>query len=220
MAAPNNPFLQIVPRRGEIIINQKDFLERAAKETKGALKGGVVIIFSGDYGIGKTLVSNKLKQEIKDAANFIAMDFTNMIADEIRELPLEGKKEIVVIIDRFDLIKGMSQADSSKVLDLILERIGKGITFVLLSTPEIVKYIFGLKNQLKASSVVLDVPPLDYEDAKKLIISRLDEVGEKKGSLEPFTEQEVEEFWKKSKGNPRMLLLLCSSIYDRKMMGP
>ncbi len=69
----------------------------------------------------------------------------------------------------------------------------------------------GLKKYFK----VLEVPPLSFDEAKKLAIQRLDEVrSQGKGSLAPFTEDELRKVYNNSKGNPRLILMLLASLYE------
>ena len=58
---------------------------------------------------------------------------------------------------------------------------------------------------------------LSKEDIRQIIINRLNTVRNTESeSLEPFTQVEYEKIYKKSRGNPRIALLICSALYDQK----
>jgi hypothetical protein len=220
MVAPDNPFLRIVPDKNEKIIDREKVSKELVEKTLKALKGGTLILLSADYGMGKSIITNHFIKSLKKDIKIIEMGFSNFIADDIRNLPSETKNEILVIIDRFDLIDGMRNDDKNKVVNLILERGNKGLTFIVLCTPDVLNKIFGINPEFKKKGDIISIPSMTYEEAKELVISRLNETRRQKSqSLDPFTETEIKEIWKKSKGNPRMILLLCATLYDRKMVG-
>ncbi|HLE06801.1 MAG TPA: hypothetical protein VI790_05575, partial [Candidatus Nanoarchaeia archaeon] len=65
----------------------------------------------------------------------------------------------------------------------------------------------------------IKIPLLPFDDAKKLVLMRLNSVRKEPISdLSPFTEKELRMIWKKSSGNPRLLLLLLMPLYDQRMM--
>lgn len=219
MVAPDNPFLIIVPDEYGKLIDREEVIIDLEKKTMNALDGGTLILFSAGYGMGKSIIKEKLKKKLKRKVKVIEFNFTNFIADDIRNLPFEKKKDILVIIERFDLIEGMSKNNKNKILNLIIERNNKGLTFLLLCTPDVVKKLFDLNDNFEKRSEIVTVSEMTFEEARQMVVSRLNTMRKaKSGSIEPFTEFEMTEIWKKSKGNPRMILLLCASLYDRKMV--
>ena len=58
MAAPDNPFLRIVPEKNEKLIDKEKVSAELENKTMKALKGGNLILLSGDYGIGKSIITN------------------------------------------------------------------------------------------------------------------------------------------------------------------
>ena len=57
-----------------------------------------------------------------------------------------------------------------------------------------------------------------FHEVKELVLSRLNEVRTTKtNDLSPFNERELTDIWKKSRGNPRMILLILANFYDIKM---
>ena len=57
-----NPFLFIVPRKDEKIIDMKEFRKRLGEELESAIKGGIVVSLVGDYGSGKSLLMREIKK--------------------------------------------------------------------------------------------------------------------------------------------------------------
>lgn len=212
-----NPFLYIVPREEEKLVN-KEFLEDLKKKVDKVFKGGCIIILNGEYGSGKTLLADKVKEYIlkNEKIELKYFFFVPQIAAQIKNLK-EKEKEIFVIIDGFDLIMGVDDEVKKEILSEIYNKIESGISFLITCNEKTKNEIFEIFPKLKEKSEVLKIPPLSYEETKKLIIERLNEVRkEKSNSLEPFSEAEVRRIWERSRGNPRMVLLLCSSLFDAK----
>ena len=89
------------------------------------------------------------------------------------------------------------------------------ITLILTTSDDLLKKMAKMDAHLKKYFKVLNVPPVSLDEAKKLIISRLDEVKKTgKGTIKPFTENEVEKIHKNAKGNPRIILMLLASLYE------
>ncbi len=214
----HNPFTYITPRENEEIIDRINVYNRLEKKILDTLIQGTIIFLEGDYGSGKSLLVQKLKKNLGNKIKIITLDFTGMILNDLRKLPLEKKREILVVIDRFDLSEGLSKENFEKLLDLILELKNRGLSFLLLLNNKTTKAIKKAKSRLKKEYSIIRIPALDYKFSKELIISRLNEIRKSKNeSLEPFTEKEIKEVWRNSKGNPRMLLLLCENLFERKM---
>jgi hypothetical protein len=78
----------------------------------------------------------------------------------------------------------------------------------------------GVEKELKAQSKQFKKYQLDgmsKGDLKQIIINRLNlSRTTKSDSLEPFTESEYDKIYKKSKGDPRIALLICSALFDQK----
>ena len=147
----------------------------------------------------------------------IEFNIAQDVLDKLYELREKGKEKIV-IMDQFDLITGTQEDYVRNVLDVIKDKTIKGLTFVISLTPSTMKYITKLDKSFSNMTSTLEIPPLSYENAKKLVIERLNEVRKTKSdSLDPFTEEEFKHIYEKSKGNPRLILLLCSSLYDKKV---
>ena len=108
MVAPENPFLTIVPEDYGDIINREEVIKELEQKTMEALDGGTLILFSAGYGMGKSVLTDIFKKKVKKKVKIVEIDFTNFIADDIRNLPFEKRKDILVIVERFDLVDGIT----------------------------------------------------------------------------------------------------------------
>jgi type II secretory pathway predicted ATPase ExeA len=207
-----NPFMAIIPREDEKVVgvNKQKIKELLAK----AKNKWTIFIVSGDYGSGKSLILAEIEKALKGFRIEHMIYSKEMIAG-VRGL--KGKKKLAVTIDKFDLAETSKDESFRGVLDLIAEAAESGIIFLISTTPKILSRAFSLSQKFKNVAIVYDVPPLNYEEARELVVARLNEARTKKSeSLEPLTEAELREIWRKSNGNPRMILLLCAQFYDLK----
>ena len=197
---PENPFLYIVPREEEKLIEFEGInVENAAREVE---KGGIILIV-GEHGSGKS----QLIRELVKITNGKLLGFTSNIVDEIRDT-----NEKVIYIEDFDLINGFPTEKQKRIVSLISDKSNMGTTFVIECTPEIAKRL-KFENER-----IIQIPKLTLDAARKLVIEKLNSIREEKSNdISPFTEKEIEETWKKSNGNPRMLLMLLSTLYDLKV---
>ncbi len=219
MVAPENPFLSIVPRRNEKIIDMVSIVKELRELVTETLKGDVLIVLKGGYGSGKTLISEHLAKFLKKKnVEVRRLTCTQEIIDDIRAIPDERKKDIFVVVDGLDVCMGMDEVMTNKLLDLLMERSSKGLTFLLECTPDVLERFYSLNRRFEKFSRVVNIMPIGYDEARELVVSRLNEIRKRKSeSVEPFTEDELKKYWKTSRGNPRMILMLCQSMYDRKV---
>jgi len=206
-----NPFLYIVPREDEELINMSVFFQNLEKSIKESLHGGIVISIVGGHGSGKTLILEKMKEKFKKT-KIIQFDVGEELIDRVYNLR-EVNKEVIVILDNIDLLSGREDYLSS-LLETLVSKSISGITFVLTCTPNTCKKIERLNKAFANMTIKLEIPSLSFEDAKKMVISRLNEVREKKDTLDPISEENFRHIYDKSYGNPRMILLLLSTLYD------
>ncbi|MCW1309645.1 MAG: P-loop NTPase fold protein, partial [Candidatus Nanoarchaeia archaeon] len=190
MPTVQNPFLYIVPRAEEDIINFRQFIENLDSTIKCMQTGGIIFI-SGPYGSGKTLILNHLKKKFsKENIEVISMDFNLNTMFKIKSLPL-GKK-MIVMIDRFDLADTLNNETLKKLLDSINEISSHNVIFIIAIIPELLTRIFALDEKIKNRAKILDVPLLNEKEIRELIVSRLNEIRkEKSDSIEPFTEEDI-----------------------------
>ena len=195
-----NPFLYIVPKEEEKLIEFEGInVENIAKEVE---RGGIILIV-GEHGSGK---SQLIRELIKRTQGKL-LDFTSNILNEIKDT-----NENIVYIEDFDLINGFDVEKQKRIISLISDKSEMGTTFVIECTPKIAEKL-KFKNERE-----IKIPKLTLNTARELVIEKLNSVREEKSKdISPFTEKDIEEAWKKSGGNPRMLLMLLSMIYDLKV---
>jgi len=213
-----NPFLSIIPRKDEKLIGIKEDVDEIIKKLSDFEKGKILFI-SGEYGSGKSLVVRELEKRLEGKFEKFKFLTNTELIHNLRNIPTEKsiEKEILVFIDRMDLLDVMKETDIKKILELISELSRMGVSFVISVTPKVLDMIFK-NSDLKEKSIVYEMKPFTLEQTKEFILNRLNEARiEKSNDLSPFSEKEVEMIWKKSKGNPRMILLLCATLYDAKM---
>ncbi len=194
-----NPFLRIVPSEEEMVELEGLNVEEIANAIKE--KGNIVLIV-GEHGTGKSHLIRELSKRV--GGEIIPFDLN--LLDKIRKI-----KRGPIYIEDFDLVNGLSKETQKKIVSLIKDKSKLGITFVIEITPKILK-------QIKIKGIVFEMPKFTLEAAKKLVIKRLNEVRIRKSDdFSPFTEEEIVKAWKKSGHNPRMFLMLLSTLYDIKV---
>jgi archaellum biogenesis ATPase FlaH len=213
-----NPFLYIVPRNGEQIVNMTEFLDRMKKTVTSTLRGGTVVVLLGEYGSGKSLLISELKKHLSSKKIAIKeMDIGPDIIERVYSLK-EDKRDMVVVVDQVDLFVGMDKEYLKNFLNTIRVKAISGITFFMTMNKKTFEEFSKIDKLFKNMTRTMEIPNLSYEHMKKLVVSRLNEIREKKSdSIEPFEEEELQSIWEKSSGNPRLILLLCSTLYDKKM---
>ena len=215
MAKTGNPFLDIVHTGDEKVIMDQKALKKIKSLSKELVKNRPVIFIVGEFGSGKTLVEKEIEKGIPKKFEKKKLIFSVDLANELKAIPAKRKKELIVFIDKFELSNVLSDEKLKKLLNLIHKTSLAGVGYIITCTPSTIARVFSLSDKLKSYSKVFNVPPLTLEQTKKLIIERLNKVRRKKSnSLEPFTMKHVKNIWQASKGNPRMILLLCASLYE------
>ncbi len=216
----DNPFLFITPReKSDELIGRFDFYEKIKKTVLESLDEHAIITINGDFGMGKSLFVEKVLAELsnKKMLKLITLDFSLNTLNDLRNIPSEkaAGKQIIVIIDRFELLLSLSNNLQEKIVQLMNDLCKAKITLIITSSDDLLKKMAKMDAGLKKYFKVLEVPPISFDEAKKLAIQRLDEARSKgKGSLAPFTEDEVRKVYNNSKGNPRLILMLLASLYE------
>lgn len=207
-----NPFMSIIPREEEKAVGvNKQQIKELLNKNKGKW---TVFIVSGEYGSGKSLVISEIEKQIK-GAKIEKIIYSREMGSGIRAL--REKKKIVVEIDKFELSETTKDETLRVLLDTVANVSEGGVTFIISVTPKTLSRLFSLSQKFKNTSIVYNMPPLSYEEAREMVVSRLNEVRNKdSASIEPFTDAELKEIWRKSNGNPRLILLLCATMFDLK----
>jgi hypothetical protein len=215
-----NPFLFITPRdKSDELIGRFDFFEKIKKTVLESLDDSSIVTINGDFGMGKSLFVKKAMEELSAKKNLklFYLDFNLNTLNDLRNMPSEKKlgKQIIVLIDRFELLLSLSNTLQEKIIKLMTDLCEAKVTLIITSSDDLLKKMAKLDAKLKKYFKVLNVPPISLAEANKLVISRLDEVKKNgKGSITPFTEDEIEKIHKNAKGNPRIILMLLASLYE------
>jgi len=209
--AGKNPFFSIEPRKEHIfgidLKKLKDYAKRLAK-------GGTLVIISGEHGAGKSAVSMKLESELPKSIKKIKLLCSLNLKKELKSL--KAKKKTVVFIEKFFICLSLKENDIRTIVNDVADMIHSGLSFVITAPPPLAASIPYMSNRLN-NVLVFDIPPLSLGDTKKMVSLRLNEVRRKKSDkIEPFTENEILQVWRNANGNPKMILLLCASLYDAK----
>ena len=177
--------------------------------------GGIVVI-KGAPGTGKSTLLGTIEKELKKSSNveIIKEEFTPAVYNKIRNININTSKRLVVVLDDFNNIEMLDNFNQQRVIDL-LYNLGQKAAIILVENR-----IEGVEKELEKQNKKFkryELDGLSREDIKQIIINRLNTVRSTKSeSLEPFTQVEYEKIYKKSRGNPRIALLICSALYDQK----
>lgn len=217
-----NPFLFITPRGEESIIGREGFYKKLKSKILKSLDNKKIISVNGDFGMGKTFFVKKIIKELNERKNLKVYnyDFNFNTINHLRRLPSENDvgKEIIVLIDRFELILFLASKWRHKVLELMRDLCKAEITVIITTTDDLLNKIQNIEPSIKNFFEVVNVPAMNFKEAKELILSRLNKVRKKSSdSLKPLTKDEVREVYETSEGNPRMMLMLCAALYDKKV---
>ena len=213
----NNPFFDIVHDGDETILISKEETKKIKDLTKKLIKDKEILIVVGRAGSGKTLVELEITKNIPKNYKKMEFVFGVDIINELRCVTTEKilKKNLIVFVDRMELAEAFDEKKLKKVIDLIIETSKAGVCYVISCDPETLARMYCISDKLSKMSTVHNVPGLTFEQAKKLVVSRLNmDRAKKSNSLTPFTESQIKNIWQTSKGNPRMILLLCANLYS------
>lgn len=216
-----NPFLYITPRNKDLLIGRIEFLKKVEKTVLSSLDKPVIVAVNGEFGIGKTLFIEKAikKLEKKKSIKLYDFDFNLNTLNDLRNIPTEKKlkKQIVIVVDRFELILSLTPEIQKKILKIMGELSKAKVTIIIATSSSLIKKVINLDSSIKRYFKILNVPALNFDETKELILSRLNESRPKKSNkLEPFTNKEVKMIHKQAKGNPRLVLLLCATLFEEK----
>jgi type II secretory pathway predicted ATPase ExeA len=183
-------------------------------------KGKKLLLVSGDYGSGKSLITEKIEKNLASNIKIEKWMFSVDIANQLRELPMDEAlhHKVAVFIDKFELSDVIDDKTLMNILRLMVDITKMGVSFVIDINPKTVMRLYELDDAFKNLSELYTVKPLIFQEVKELVSSRLNEIRTTHShDLSPFSEKELMDIWKKSRGNPRMILLILANFYDIKM---
>ncbi len=212
----DNPFVSITVSDKDIIVDRETEKIELLILINETMEHGGVIVIKGTPGIGKSTLLNAVEKELKksDVLNIIKDEFTPAVYNKIKGINPDETRKTLLILDDFNNIEMLDKLSQQRVIDL-LYRLSQRIAVLLVENRE-----DGIEKELKTQNKqfnIYEVKGLQKQDLKRIIINRLNSVRNKKtDSLEPFTEDEYNKIYKKSRGNSRIALLICSALYDQK----
>jgi hypothetical protein len=209
-----NPFELVVPRTDELMVDEKE-LKEASEKIKEKIDNKKLIVIEGDYGSGKSLYLKRLYERLKTKKQLFSFNEAIVVALETK-VPVKKK---TLFIKSFDLMQGLSDDRLFRLTNAMLELLKKDMMILITCRSDTLKKLYKINPLLRSRTNRIRIPKMTYEDARKLVINRLNEARkEKQDSLSPFSDKELKKVWRKSKGNPRLLLLLLRPLYEQRMM--
>jgi len=209
----DNPFIHIVPRESEELIDRLALLSALINSTREILESGGILVLQGEPGSGKTLLISKVKKEFGKKTRIKELILTKGLINELRGV----EKNELVIIDKFELCEGFKKEELRGLLEKIVSLSNEGVSFLIKITPNALTKCEKASGDFKERIKVYSMPRLSLEQGVELVKARLNEVRRKRmDSLHPFTKAELRKLWERADGNPRMLLMLCAMLYDQK----
>ncbi len=212
----DNPFITIVASDKDKIegrINEKVELQLHLNEIIN--RNGIVLL-KGDPGIGKSTLVNWVLADLRKRKNLeiVKEEFTPSVYNKLRNISIIPNKQILVILDDFNNLELLDARSQDKVLNLVID-LSKKLGLLLVENRKT-----GVENALKAHGAVMEkfeLKGLNKTDLRAVITDRLNLIRKvPTEDLEPFTEEEFAEIYKKTGGNVRVTLLICARLYDQR----
>ncbi len=214
--AGSNPFISITYSNDDVVVDRVNERIEVLILINEAIGYGGIVVIKGAPGTGKSTLLGTIEKELKKSSNveIIKEEFTPAVYNKIRNININTPKRLVVVLDDFNNIEMLDNFNQQRVIDL-LYNLGQKAAIILVENR-----IEGVEKELEKQNKKFkryELDGLSREDIKQIIINRLNTVRSTKSeSLEPFTQVEYEKIYKKSRGNPRIALLICSALYDQK----
>ncbi len=217
-----NPFFceDIILRdKGEKLIMSQKEKDKIKELTEKVLDKDEhnILILVGRAGAGKKPVEIEISKNLPEKYEKREFIFGIDIINELRCITTDKyiKENLFIFLDNMELSEAFGEEKLKKVIELIIETSRAGVCYVLSCDPETLARMYSFSGELSRKSFVYNVPGLSFEIAKELVVSRLNRFrDEESDSLEPFTEAQIKNIWQTSKGNPRMILMLCGNLYS------
>ncbi|MCL4398591.1 MAG: ATP-binding protein [Candidatus Parvarchaeota archaeon] len=212
----NNPFISITYSENDTVVDRVNERIELLLLINESMDHGGVVVLKGAPGMGKSTLLNAVEKELKKSKSIdmLREEFTPAVYNKIRNLNLNQAKKLLIELDDFNNIEMLDKLSQQRVIDLLYNLSQKAAVLIIENREE------GVEKELKMQSKQFkkyQLEGLSKEDLKQIIINRLNSIRTTKSdSLEPFTEVEYEKIYRKSRGNPRIALLICSALYDQK----
>ena len=212
----DNPFISITYAKSDTIVNRVNEKIELLILLNEAMDHGGVVVIKGAPGMGKSTIINAIGNEIKKSKKIeiIYEEFTPAVYNKIRSIDITPSKKILLVLDDFNNIEMLDKLSQQRVIDL-LYNLSQNLAMMLVENRD-----EGIEKDFERQEKNFrryEIKELSKGDMKQIIINRLNTTRKSKSdSLDPFTPAEFEKIYKKSRGNPRIALLICSALYDQK----
>ena len=214
----DNPFIVITSTGEEEVVDRVEESIDLQLYINEVINNGGIILINGDPGVGKSTIINFVLRDIKkrDDIKVNKDSFTPSVLSKIKSLSKETGKKLLVILDDFNNIELIDKDQRDGIIRLLNELGSIGIGIIVVNNTKNNK-TQKLINKIKTKFYIINVRGMKDEDIKKIIINRLNLIRKtKSNSLSPFTEEEIDKIIKEARGNPRIVLLICATLYDTK----
>ncbi len=214
----NNPFIVITSTENDKVVDR--VRERA--ELQLAIndllhKNGGIIVVYGPPGIGKSTIINWVTADLKRKEDLSVMkeEFGLTVFNKLKTFNIPPDKKAIIILDDFNNLDLLDRQTQNKILDLIIE-LSKKIVVIVVDNRD--KPVHKQLSSLEKETVKeLKVESMNKNDILQMIANRLNLVRPVPSSdIAPFTKEEIDKVYHKSDGNPRVVLLILSTLFDKK----
>ncbi|MGC8681987.1 MAG: AAA family ATPase [Candidatus Acidifodinimicrobium sp.] len=214
----NNPFIVITSTENDKVVDR--VRERA--ELQLAIndllhKNGGIIVVYGPPGIGKSTIINWVAADLKRKEDLSVMkeEFGLTVFNKLKTFNIPPDKKAIMILDDFNNLDLLDRQTQNKILDLIIE-LSKKIVVIVVDNRD--KPVHKQLSSLGKEAVKeLKVESMNKNDILQMIANRLNLVRPVPSSdIAPFTKEEIDKIYHKSDGNPRVVLLILSTLFDKK----